>query len=463
MKKCSWVLFVCFSQSILATPAVDLFTVAQSAINKNFNYQMSHEQMLADQSQANEAYALWFPQIGLQGARIHGHYSTDLDDTSLLNLNAHDSFDTESNYWIVGARQQLFNMTNLAQATAATAAKSIATLRYATAQQKLLKQTINAYFNVLLTQELINVANSNLIAANKELKDAHNLKNNGMAVTADVQESNADKQNALLKVLQTNNNATLALQDLNDICNSNYSQFEKLKSGFLQNLPRVPDVAYWESEALRYNPNLKILQLQIIYFRRKELAAEFRGLPEISAYASYAGGYSKNAGIAGSSFGTQNVNINTGGAITGVGYHYRGSTVGVEMEMPLFAGGYNWDKESQQAHLMKKAQFQLDDGRQQIRLAVDQSYQRLMADKQSMILAKAELDAANSGLINMQRQVNSGFNSPLDLSDARTKYISAQENLIQAKYQYIEELVQLKYLVGDLNQKTVMAINYWLQ
>lgn len=462
MKKIFSILLVSFSFSAFAQ-GVNLLIVAQSAIDKNFSYQISHEKMLADQSQANEAYSLWFPQVGLQGGRSHGHYDTDADGQAILDNNTENNFTTESDYWLVGVKQTLFNMSNLAQATAASAAKNIATLRYAIAQQKLLKKTINAYFDVLLTQELVKVASANLNVVNTELKDATNLKNNGMVVQADVQESLADKQNALLKVLQTNNDVSLALQNLNDICNSEYSQLAKLKPDFLKNLPKLPEESYWEKQALLYNPNLQILQLQIIYFHREELAMQFEHLPQISAYASYSTGYSKNADIASSSFGSQNVSINTGASVPGVGYHYRGNTVGIELDMPLFAGGYYFDKTSQQAHLLKKAQFELDDGRQQIKLAVDQSYQRLMVDKQSLILAQAELTAADSGLINMQRQVNSGFNSPLDLANARTKYITAQENLIQAKYQYIEELVQLKYLVGDLNQKTVMTINYWLQ
>jgi len=55
-----------------------------------------------------------------------------------------------------------------------------------------------------------------------------------------------------------------------------------------------------------------------------------------------------------------------------------------------------------------------------------------------------------------------GLQSPLQLTTARSKYITAQENLLHTKYEYILELVNLKYLVGDLNQRSITEINRWL-
>jgi outer membrane protein len=61
------------------------------------------------------------------------------------------------------------------------------------------------------------------------------------------------------------------------------------------------------------------------------------------------------------------------------------------------------------------------------------------------------------------RGYRSGKNSILDLLDAQQDLSQAEQALTKARYDYVLNILRLKFAVGDLQEEDLATVNGWLQ
>ncbi|MGH8282808.1 MAG: TolC family protein, partial [Gammaproteobacteria bacterium] len=136
--------------------------------------------------------------------------------------------------------------------------------------------------------------------------------------------------------------------------------------------------------------------------------------------------------------------------------------VGVQLSVPLFAGGAYQSKLRQAEAESQQAQYQLQAAllntsvqiKQQF-LNVEVGVQQIAALQQAAVAAKSSLDATILG-----QKV--GVRTTLDVLNAQQQYYSALQNLDAARYQYLLSTLNLASLVGTLGDDDVQRVNRYL-
>ena len=137
--------------------------------------------------------------------------------------------------------------------------------------------------------------------------------------------------------------------------------------------------------------------------------------------------------------------------------------IGLQLNLPLYTGGYRNAKQEEALRLQDKASAELERAKQQISqqtraawLALQTGNARLLALAESHKASAARLDATRLG-----RQV--GDRTTLDLLQAETDASSATLALLQARVELLLNQLRLHALAGQLNEPALQAVNALLQ
>jgi outer membrane protein TolC len=130
---------------------------------------------------------------------------------------------------------------------------------------------------------------------------------------------------------------------------------------------------------------------------------------------------------------------------TGDAPFYMGSIV---LRWNVF-NGFQDQARVEQARLQKeRLASRHDELRQQIRLEVQESQERVQVVRTSLAAATERAQAAREGFRLTRRRHEEGVSNQVSLVDARTTLTDAELNLSSTRYEYLKRLAQLEYAVG---------------
>ncbi len=97
---------------------------------------------------------------------------------------------------------------------------------------------------------------------------------------------------------------------------------------------------------------------------------------------------------------------------------------------------------------VKKIENNLEDQKEKNILSVTQSINNLEQAKEDISTLSTNIDLANNTFQQIEKLYNAGGKSYLDLKDAENNLFDAQIKLLNAKYNYLTNLLDLKYLLN---------------
>ena len=139
-------------------------------------------------------------------------------------------------------------------------------------------------------------------------------------------------------------------------------------------------------------------------------------------------------------------------------YHqkYDTNSVGIQLSVPLFAGGSVSASTRQAARQLSQAQYELDAQTAATLVDLRKQY-NLNSSAAAKVRAYEMAVQSASALVNATRKsVSGGERVNLDVLDAEQQLYSAKRDLAEAKYAYLLARVQLKYYAGLLNDADLL-------
>ena len=137
--------------------------------------------------------------------------------------------------------------------------------------------------------------------------------------------------------------------------------------------------------------------------------------------------------------------------------------VGLQLNLPLYTGGYRDAKQEEAQRLEQGARAELEQARQQVSeqvqaawLGVQTGEARLQALAAALKASRARLDATQLG-----RQV--GDRTTLDLLQAQNDAAAAELALVQARVELLQQRLRLEALAGQLDEGRLQAVNALLR
>lgn len=432
-----------FSGSSFIAQAADLLQVYRDAAGFDAQYAAARAARDAGLEKLPQGRAGLLPTIGLSANTTWN----DIESTSRTSPPVTRSAEYNSNGWSVSLSQPLFRWQNWVGYKQAELAAMLAEMQFAQASQDLILRVSQAYFDVLLAQETLATAQAQKIAFAEQLEAAKRNFEVGTATITDTHEAQAKHDLAVATEIAAENDLAVKRQTLRMLTGKETDALKGLKPGVQIGAPQPADIGQWVSSAETGNIGVQIAQTNLDVSGReieKQRAGHYPTLDLVATHGRSAAGASLST-------------------TTGAGSDGKSSTIGLQLAVPLFAGGAVSSKEREAAALNEKARADLDFARRQASLGAKQAYLGVNA-------GLAQVRALEAGVASSQLAVESnklgyevGVRINIDVLNAQSQLFDTKQKLAKARLDTLIAQLKLKSAAGTLAEPDLAAINALLE
>jgi len=390
-----------------------------------------------------------FPYLGVSGG-INRSYQKQT-----LGGGANGTGYFNGNNYLLTLTQPIFNYQTWKMVSSARYSVKAATATYLAAAQNLMFRTAQAYFNVLSANDQLRFTLSQKQAFLHQLITAEQKFKVGLIAVTGVYDAEASYDNAVANEIKDRNNLANMIEDLRAITSVQYKSLKGLRSKVPLVIPQPGNIEQWVKIADSQNYTIKSDLYSMLAARENIKVSAAGRYPTITGTASY--GATTNGTLTGIGTAVPN-NAGTGvqNVVTATG------TVGLNVNFPIFQGGYVTETTKQARYNYLSASDQLDfqhrnvtNQTRQAFLGAQSGISQIQADVQAIKSARNKLEATQAGYV-------VGTRTMVDVLNAVTALTQAQQTWANDRYKYVISIITLKQQAGTLSPKDLMAINNWL-
>jgi outer membrane protein len=147
-----------------------------------------------------------------------------------------------------------------------------------------------------------------------------------------------------------------------------------------------------------------------------------------------------------------------GGGSTG-GFDSKSSTVGLQLSIPIYAGGVTASRDREAVALKEKAAADLDNARRTAALNARQAYLGVSSGLAQVKAYEAALTSSQSALDSNKLGYEVGVRINIDVLNAQSQLFDTRQKLAKARLDTLGALLKLKASAGSLSEDDVAAIN----
>jgi outer membrane protein len=428
------------SHVMAAEAEQDLLAVYQQALANDPALASALSANKAAQEIIEQGKALYRPTINFTASASNSRTNIRYLDSNIAS--ARSNFDTYRAG--IEARQPIYRKQNLVQRDQADTQVSQADKQYNLSQQALILRTTEAYFEVLIAQDKIGLIEAQKTAILSQLDQAKATFEVGTATITDVNEAQARYDLIVAQEVAAVNEHQIAKRSVQAITGQLPENLATVKSD-IQVVPLQQDMQDWQDIARQNNLNIQIQQ-DALKLANQEIERSRAGhLPTLDAVASYTDNYT-----------------NGSPSVFSAGNELKNATIGLQLDIPIYQGGATSSIVRQAVHNKEKAQDDLALARRQTDLETQRSFLNLNT-------SIAQVKALEQALISSQSQLDStklgyevGVRTSVDVLNAQQQLYSAKRDLLQARYNYLVNIIRLKSASGLVSETDLVEINQQL-
>jgi outer membrane protein len=292
---------------------------------------------------------------------------------------------------------------------------------------------VQAYYQLFSAQASVNAARAAERAARQALDAAAYRLKVGVATRADSLQARTAYSQAALARRQAEGSARIARGVLANVMGFDADRTVRVAPPDLSGpVPaREAEVHQLIAQAKAARPDLAAAQARVAAAQAEVKATRAQGRPSISLFSRY--GRTWNDGLADS----------------------RGSTLGVDVSIPLFSGfATNYQIRAAQAQVQNQAAAR-DQLSQQVALDVWQAYQNLNTARETLSASADVLASATEAADLALGRYKAGVGTILELLDAQSKLAAARQQRVQAQYNWF---IAKAVLAQSLGRQDVIGL-----
>jgi len=412
----------------LGAPAADLLDIYRAAQTQDAVFAGARAAQQAGQEKLTQGRALLMPSVNLNA------------NTTYNDVNAPYGASRYNNHgYGVSVVQPLFREQNWAAYNQSELQVAIADAQFRGAQQDVILRSAQAYFDVLIAQDTVQLNAAQKAAIAQQLEQAKRNFEVGTATITDTYEAQARYDLILAQELAAANELELKRRDLQQLINAaEVPALNMLGAGFNPVAPEPAEVQKWVDDAQRNN--VQVVSAEAAYQLAEQEVARSRGghLPTVDLIGNYA--------------------KNTGCTFTTCG-DTRSTSVGVQLNMPLFQGGAIQSKWREAEANREKAKQDLESARRNVALQARQAYLGVASGIAQVQALQQALKSSESLLEASKLGQEVGVRTSLDVLNAQQQLFSTRRDLYQAQYNYLVSHLRLKAAAGNLLEADLERVN----
>jgi outer membrane protein TolC len=244
--------------------------------------------------------------------------------------------------------------------------------------------------------------------------------------------------------IEARQNMVFTQRQLEILVNQPIGQLSTLNVSKLQLLgPQPNSLPDWIARAEQNSPQITSLKAQLEVARLEVDKNQSGHFPTLDAIAQLSRSQSESVS------NTQN--------------RYNNASVGLQLSVPLFAGGAVSSSIRQALAARDRAEQLLEAGRRDLGLRVHKEFRGLTENIPKISALEQALRSADQLLLSSSRSFQAGSRTVVDVLNAEQKRTVVLRDLAQARYIYLMSNIRLLALVGAADAEAVRSINQVLQ
>lgn len=418
---------VCLALSVAAlsvqtAKADDIFEALAKTYNSNPTLQAARAGVRATDENVALAKTGYRPQVSLAGGYRDG------ENKVKKGMGNDGDYDNLSG--AIKASQPLFNgYSTVNSVKAADRAVKAAQSNLANIEQNIFVAASTAYLDVLQNRAIVDLQKNNEELLKKKLDETLERFKVGEVTRTDVSQAKARYSQAIAARIASEGNLQASIATYAEYIGSEpdeLSEPEKIKAMVPTSYDAALDEALRNSYTIKQAQHLYAAKGYEVYSNEGEL------LPSLSLDGSL--GRSKSE---------QNHNKST----------VDNAEWGVNLSMPLYAGGSTNAKIRQSKYQKWQAQEGVLEAKRAVRAAVQSAWENMKANESQLKAIADQIDASRVALDGVQKEEALGNRTILDVLDAYQELLNSEVNDVKARRSYYVSAMNLLASMGKMTAK----------
>jgi len=395
----------------------------------------------AQKEEINKSFAAFLPQVRV--GMYEGRGITDSEVPGPLGSTSKRHSKYDSRNYSVSMRQSIFNKANFAEYKQAKAdvAKSNAMLE--SAQFNMASRVTGAYLDLLLSEENVRYSKAQKSSAQSQLEQAKKRYKAGVGTITEVSEANANLESVIALELEWANGVEYAKRALENITGVYADALLSLDPSKLPLAePQPNNVESWISTAMEKNADIMAAQNEYLVVTQEVEKNNSGHYPTLDLVAARTHTQSDNNFTIGSQYDTD--------------------SIGLQLNVPLYTGGYVSSTVRQAVARVEQASEKLSEKQRTVSTDVRKYYNEITNGIARIEAQSQSVASYETALVGTQKGYESGMRSNVDVLTAQEKLYSAKRELARERYKLIYSRIQLKQMAGMLTEVDIAEVNDWL-
>jgi len=423
----------------IASPAaaIDLLDSYQRAQQSDPVIVGAQYALAAAQEKRPQARAGLLPTLAANGNYGHADNKVRFGQTDETGRNI------ESYGWNLELVQPLIRAQNWAAYAQAGEQVAQAEAEFEQAQQDLILRVAQAYFGVLLAQDGVMVAEAQEAATKQQLAQAQRSFKVGTVPITDVFEARSRLGIAESQKLAALNEQESQRAELQRLTGWFEGELAPLKDDLPLPRPQPESLQSWMDDAQEHHPAVRARMAAVRVLERELSRNRSARLPTLDMTASM-----------GQSYVSGNTTI-----IADTDSFNRSAQVGLQVSLPLFAGGAIASKVDETTANLGRAQAELEASRREATTLARQAFAGVISGISQVGALESAVESGKSSVDANAAGYRVGVRINIDVLTANQQYHTALRDYAKARYETLLQGLKLKAAVGSLGEAHVAALN----
>lgn len=426
---------------VTSVHAMDLQQAYEAAQANDAGIRASRAVAEAEREVLPQANAQRRPNISLSASRNHNDLTSKTKNILGQPVTNEDKYYSGNSSLTV--RQPLYRpyLNALVRQAKAQVEGAEATLERE--EQTLVSRVGEVYFDALLADDQLSLVSAQKTTYSAQLDAARKRLAAGSGTRTDIDEAQAQLDMTLAQELEARQNVDYTRRRLEVLTGGTIDTLAKLDiQRFVPTVPVPESLEAWTDRAERASPELQALRAQWEAARQEIEKAKSGHKPTLDAVAQWS--------------------RSTSDSVTSINSRYDNKTIGLQLTIPLYGGGYVSSTVRQAVASAERAREMLEAARRDLGVRVHREFRGVTEGVLRIRALQQAVLSAEQAVISNRRSFEGGSRTMLDVLNSEQQKTLAQRDLAQARYVYLVSRMRLQALAGDSRDISVSEANSWL-
>ena len=421
---------------------MDLQQAYEAAVANDATIRAARAGAVASRERLPQAKAQLLPTVSLNAGRNYNDLISE--GRNLLGQPSRSESQYYSGNQTLAVRQPLYRPYLTAQLRQAQAQVQDADARLEQDEQGLLVRVGEAYFEALLAHDQLALVLGQKATYATQLDAARKGFAAGSGTRTDIDEAQARLDLSLAQELEAQQNVEFTRRRLETLTGQSLDTLASLDvERFTPSAPVPAGLEAWIERAEQASPELESLRAQLEAARQEIDKAEAGHKPTLDAVAQWARSSSDS--------------------VTSVNSRYNNKTIGLQLSVPLYSGGYVNSTVRQAVAAHERARVVLEATRRDLGVRVHREFRGMTEGVFRIGALEQAVRSAEQAVLSNRKSFEAGSRTTLDVLNAEQQKTAALRDLAQARYVYLVSRLRLLSLAGEDRQASVAQVNVWLK